>query len=182
MDAYPPVDLSRLRKRRWRWLAVWIAVGLVLALGGYALLIPSVESIKWVGHKELDIRFVVTNAETGAPVGGAKVLIHQEGRGFGENCQETKDFTLTTGPDGTVLFHCGKSMCFGTKNQWQDTFAIHLPEWYFSTSATGYFGDEWTDLDEGERRQQVQRGDKVATLDVPIRLRPAARLAVPPEP
>jgi hypothetical protein len=126
------------------------------------------QTVAWVGDKDLDVRFVVTDAETGKPISGAQVHILQVGGGFCDKCQEEKEFILTTGPDGSVNYSCGKCMCFG-KSGWRiDTFGIHLPTWVLNVSADGYVANELTDVNSYQRT--IDRGDKVATAEIPISL------------
>jgi hypothetical protein len=175
MDADTPSDFSRgLRRSGRRWW-VWLLSGLVLLLVCCAVLYPPVQTVYWVGSKDFVIQFIVNDAETGQPIDGANIFVHQEGAGYCENCKDKKDFVLTTGPDGSVAFPCGQCMSFGHDNLREHTFAIHLPSWYFYASAPAYLNGEPIDLDELPYRQQVQQGDKVATLNVAIKLRPVAR-------
>jgi hypothetical protein len=161
-----PVDLSV--KQPWRWL--WVPICVAYAIGAIALLLPGEQRIHWVGSKDLDIRFLVAAAESGRPIEGAQISVHQECSSLCENCAGHTDFELTAGTDGTAVYHCGACMCGGTKGPSIDTFFIHLPSWYFWASADGFEASAITYLDELPYQRQVQRGDAVAHLDVTIKL------------
>ena len=137
----------------------------VLGVVGIALLLPCVQSIKWVGHTDLEIRFSVTDGKTGAPIKDATIHILAEPGGFCEE-REKRRFTLVTDENGQAKYLCKSCMCFGSKSAFEDTFAVHLPWWWFHATAPGYLDLEPEYLDVLEHAHRVKRGDGCATLDV----------------
>jgi len=170
----PPLDL---RKRFPYWRKLGIVLLCLFVLGILCLLLlPPFHRIHWVGSKDLEITFVVTDAEDGLPLADAKVKILDEETSFCSN-RGKAPFDLVTGPDGTATHLCEHAMCFGTEG-WSltgriDTFAIHLPGWMVGVEAPGYAPTEPFYLDTGYYQRQVQRGTALARLKVPIILQKA---------
>lgn len=145
----------------------WLVVGLILVIVAL-LVLPAAQTIHWVGYTDLEIEFVVTDAETDIPVPAATVYVHSEGGFYAE--RERQDFELTTNEVGTVTRLCKDCMCFGTSGWNIDTYVVHLPDWYYRVSAPGYVESALTALDVLENVQQVQRGKPAARLVVQVRL------------
>jgi hypothetical protein len=154
-----------MARRWWIWL---------LAVGFIPLLVWGLDrhqKMRWVGNTDLEVEFVVTAAETGQPIPGARIDIISEG-GLYEKRPE-RDFTLVADDGGKALEVCRRSMCFGTRSflGFTDTFAVHLPRWLFRVSAPGFESTDWMDLDILELRKGVRRaGPGKARLLVPVAL------------
>jgi hypothetical protein len=149
-------------------LAVWLILGAILiALG--LLLIPAMQTVAWVGHTNLEVEFVVTDADTGQPIKGATIHVQAEEGGFCEE-REKQQFSLVTNEEGTAKRLCKHCMCFGTSGWNIDTFAVHLPWWFYRVTAESYAPTELTELDVPENVHQVQRTKPAAKLVVPISL------------
>lgn len=128
--------------------------------------------IKWVGGTDLEVEFVVTDAESGDPIPNAQVKIHSEGGVYSE--RDVQDFVLVANQDGKVRKECAESMCFGSQSRLGliDTFAVHLPWWYFWVVAEGYESSAPIELDVPENIRQARRvGPGKAKLVVPVSLR-----------
>ena len=115
----------------WKWLA-GAAVGLLLLY----LALSSVQTIAWVGSKDLEVEFVIADAGTGRPVPGAAVQFYNPHPSSlcGEEYREA-EFRRSADEGGRVRLLCRQCMCSGHKNWYEDTFSIHLPEWYFVVTA-----------------------------------------------
>jgi hypothetical protein len=154
---------------RWKSLAA-IVVTTALALWSYDRSV----GIAWVGHTDLEVRFLVTDFTTGQPIPGGSIEIQSEGGFYAEN--DLSQFALVADEGGIASKICRESMCFGRRSglRLTDTFAAHLPHWRFRAVAAGYEPSNPTELDVLEHRKRVHRTtatkDK-ATLDVPIVLR-----------
>ncbi len=146
--------------------------GAALLVLGVVALIPFGQSAKWVGHTDLQVRFVVSDATTEQPVPQAIVHIRAEAGGLCDDGGERK-FTITTDENGHATHLCKGCMCFGSKSIFEDTFAVHLPHWWFHATAAGYSGTDPRFLDASKNAPQVQRSKGLATITVPIRLRKA---------
>jgi hypothetical protein len=152
---------------------VWVAVAAVVA-GLAPLLVlwfDRSQTIAWVGFNDLEVVFVVTDARTGAPVPGARVEVHSEGGLYEE--RDPQDFVLTADGAGEARKVCRNSMCFGTQSWLRrtDTYAVHLPDWYFRVSAPGYQAAESVYLDTiGFRRLARRAGPGKAQLVVRVPL------------
>jgi hypothetical protein len=136
------------------------------------VLVPAMEPIHWVGGTDLEIEFIVTDAVTGRPINGATIKVKSQG-GF---CPEggKPRFSLVTDADGSVKRLCKDCMCFGTSGWNIDTYAVHLPWWFYQVTAEGYSPTQWTELDVPENDRQVQRGKPAAKLVIRIKLEKAA--------
>jgi hypothetical protein len=75
-------------KRRSIWI---IAFALVVFVGLVSLFLG--QTMKWVGHKDLEVRFLVTDAATGIPIPNASMHITVGPGGFCEN-GDHGDFVL----------------------------------------------------------------------------------------
>jgi hypothetical protein len=152
------------------WRAFIFVAGIVVAIG----LFGSVGTTTyWVGQTDLQIEFVVTDADTRRPIGGATVHVHSE-LGF---CLEKdgQDFTMKTDAEGRIIrlyHHC---MSGGRESWIRKTWGVSLPLWMFHATAPGFADGEKIDL-RARYHRQVRRGDGgPATLVVPIALRKQVR-------
>jgi hypothetical protein len=137
------------------------------------LLLAACQKVYWVGFTDVEITFVVIDADTGQPIPGATVQVHSEG-GFCED-QEVKDFRLTTDPEGVAARRCRECMSFGRANPllpYRNTFGVHLPLWEFGVSAPGYAssGKAWVG-DYGPARRR--KADAALAINVPLHRLPA---------
>jgi hypothetical protein len=167
-DIATPLILSDNRgmRRCLKSKLFWILVTVVVACIAF---IPLLQSRKWVGHTDLDIRFDVTDGVTGAAIKDAIVQVRAERGGFCED-REERQFDLATDDCGHAQYLCKNCMCFGSRGLFEDTFAIHLPWWWFQVTAPGYVSTKSAYLDVPERVREVKRGDTRATLNIEIAL------------
>lgn len=147
---------------------IYIAVALVPVTIGTVLQLGN--SVKWVGRTDLLVQFCVTDAETGQPVSNATVGIRAEAGGFYDACAARR-FTIATDTKGIAQHLCTNCMCFGSRSAFEDTYVVHLPDWWFHAKASGYSEAEPEYLNQPVHIVRVQRGKPSATLSVPIQLR-----------
>ena len=145
--------------------------GLILVTLGVAciMVIPFLQSKKWVRRTDLKIRFIVTDEETGTAIKDAIIHVRAERGGFCEERGE-RQFDLVTDDRGNAQRLCRNCMCFGSRGAFEDTFALHLPWWSFQVSAPGYISTKSMYLNVPERVQDVKREDGRATLSIAIAL------------
>lgn len=158
-----------------RWARRLVVVLLVVVV--LLLLAPLTQTICWVGYTDLEVEFVVSDDEDERPIQGATVSIFAQKGGFCDE-REEQQFSLTTDSEGVAKRVARGCMCFGTKNWRLDTFAFHLPYWWFRASAPGYVTSKSEFLDDMETMKyarQVRRGEGMAHLTVRIRLRRLGR-------
>lgn len=163
-------------------LSVWKKAALILlgiAVIGLlvGLIMPPYKQIHWVGGKDLDITFVVMDADNDQPLQDARVKILCEETSFSAN-RGKAPFEIATDTNGVVKQGCGDTMCFGTfgRDGWGrriDTFFIHLPGWHIQVEAAGYTSLAPFYLDTREYQRQVKRGTTCASLKIPISLHKA---------
>ena len=134
--------------KRWEWFAAAI-VGLPLMF----FFLSSLQTMpRRRSSKDLEVEFVVLDAETGQPIPHNKVWFFNPhpsdlcGREYRE-----AQFSRVADSDGRVTLFAQQCMCSGMRNWHRDTFAIHVPAWYILVSAAGYQTSELVDL-------QVRRG------------------------
>jgi hypothetical protein len=150
----------------WKWLLVLPIIALLA--WGY----DRTQMIAWVGGIDLEVEFVVTEADTGRPIPSARVEVQSEG-GFYEEGEEPQPFDLVADADGVARKECRESMCFGKQSGllFTNTFSVHLPWWRFQVSAADYQPTEWVELDVPDYSRRVQRsGPSKARLVVPVSL------------
>jgi hypothetical protein len=107
----------------------WVAfIGAALLFLGIIALFTVGQSVKWVGHTNLEVRFIVADIRTGQPIQNAIIHIRAEPGGF---CEETDalEFTIATDDKGFATRLCTGCMSFGSKSVFEDTFFVHLPWW-----------------------------------------------------
>ena len=139
--------------RRWWKRLLFALVVLPLFVWGS----DHIQKTRWVGSTDLEVEFVVTDADTGGPVPSTRVEVQSEG-GFYEE-RDKQEFALVAGADGVVRKECRESMCFGTQSglRFTDTFVVHLPFWRFRGVAEGYEMVEWTELGVPDYVRQIRK-------------------------
>lgn len=145
-----------------------------ILVGGLVAFCAFGQTMKWVGHTDLEVRFIVTDAVTDRPIRNATIYIRAESGGFCDDPLQL-EFTIATDENGEAKQLATNCMCFGSKGTFEDTFASHLPQWSFHATAAGYSKTDPAYLNVSEYSRQVQRGDPFATLLVPIGLQKMPR-------
>ena len=118
--------------RRLRWLLsrpwVWVVFLLLLAV---SLVAECSEVAYWIGSQEVELRFVVVDADTGAPVEGATVLVSRQYR------TEERPAEARTGPDGTarVVIDCTTA---GRSGLFVNDGSADFGAWQFEVLKDGY--------------------------------------------
>ena len=159
-------------------IVVGVVVGCVLII--FQLLIQAVQRVHWVGFKDIEIEFVVSNIDNRQLIEDAIIHIRAEEGGFCAE-REKHDFTLRTDENGSAIRISKQCMCFGTSGWNIDTFAMHLPRWYYRVSARGYHGSELTEVETHENSRNVRRAEPAAKLTIAVALKKerAAPVAAP---
>ena len=129
--------------------------------------------IYWVGVRNLEINFVVIDAETGKPIAGGLVEIADEKSGRCADCDGP--IKLVTNDEGVATQFCKNCMCGGYSGwelffRWSETYGTTTPSWRFEASAPGYGRSGRLSLHKEEFRETIERGDKGATMQVAIKL------------
>jgi hypothetical protein len=163
-----------------RW-PLWIrsVPGILLAsvcLSGLHLLFFG-SGIYWVGSRDLEVSFHVSDSETGRPIAGALIDIPRGREAFCADC--APPIQLRTDENGVARRLCKNCMCSGFEGgkpffRRHSTFGSHLPDWEFQVSAPGHQESDWHHVSEQEFRRTTLRGDEFATMRVEIKLRPIA--------
>jgi hypothetical protein len=114
--------------------------------------------VDWLGSTDLEIEFVITDADSGQPVEAAELLVYEYG-GFYREAQAEREFTLTADSEGIIRSVCHDDWCIGKTSglRFTDTYHVYLPEWRLQVSAPGYEASNrvWLrELPEGRRQQQ----------------------------
>ncbi len=141
----------------------------LLFVSGLWIISICVQCVKWVGRTDLEVCFIVTDAETGQQIPNATIQVRAEAGGFCDDCERRK-FTVAADGIGCAKHSCTNCMCFGSRSAFEETFVVHLPWWWFNAKATGYSDSEPEYLDLPGNIQRVQRGKPFATIVIPIRL------------
>jgi hypothetical protein len=168
-------EVRRARSRGFR-IGIILAVALGLAVVLYGLDLHFKRNrIHWVGHSDLEITFIVTDAQTDQPIRGAKIEVLAEEGNLCER-REKPPFHFNTDANGIAIsFH--KCMCSGTIGwSWGgriDTFHIHIPGWLLRVSAPGYTTTDPFWIETWENPRPVERGTDFAKLKVPVQLQKA---------
>jgi hypothetical protein len=145
----------------------WVVLGLIVFCLDL-LVIPVVQRVDWVGHTDLEIEFVVRDAETGEPIPDATIQVHSEGGLYAE--RQRQDFVLETDEAGRAKRMCQRCLCSGRSGWMIDTYHVAVPEWSYRASAPGYAASESAELGVQEKVKRSRRGSRTARLTVEIRL------------
>jgi hypothetical protein len=127
----------------------------------------------WVGFRDLEITFLVVDADSGDPISAAVIDIPKTREGLCQGCEGP--FRFVTNQQGVAKHLCKHCMCSGFSG-WRlffrhvESFGSHTPGWVFDVSAPGFqkIGEEHLFKDEILRT--MRRGDQFATMEVAIQL------------
>ena len=165
-------DESRANRPAWHKWIFGVSLIAVLALAADFFF---QQGVYWVGDRDLEVTFVVTDAETDQPIAGAEIDV-QKGRegAFCSDCDGP--FKLITDAQGSSRRICKNCMCYGYSGgqplfRRKDTFSSHTPDWVFRVSSPGHEKSDPIYIGEPEFRRTIQRGDQFATMEVSIKLR-----------
>jgi hypothetical protein len=152
--------------RRRRLIAIGIVAGCLL---GLLAAVPALSTVKWVGSRDLAVRFVVVDGATGHPVPEAAVQIEQAKSSRCET-EMPEEFVLATDGNGTAAKTVKRCMTFGSRGLFEDTYYSHVPRWTFHVRADGYQPSRSWNLEEPEFARLVRRGENASELTVRIEL------------
>jgi hypothetical protein len=134
--------------------------------------------VKWVGGTNLEVRFIVTNSESGQGIANAEVQVRCE-MGFYEGVEEDFDKTILLHTDATGIAsrQCCMNRIIGTQSRllFTNTYQIYIPRWQVRVLATGYETIEGIELMEEYRGKAVRVGPEQNLLVVPVSLRKRAK-------
>jgi hypothetical protein len=122
------------------WLKLVVALGILgmLALA-FDYFFPTTGIGSWCGSCDLEITFLVTDAESGQPLPGAVLDIAETRSG---TYDITHSFKLVTDGNGIVKLFCKDCFCCGTFGSRYgkriNTFGVRAPYQMFHVSAEGY--------------------------------------------
>lgn len=127
-----------LRRRR-----VWL-IGLVLVPAALWVC-DRIGMIIWDGVADVEIIFMVSDADTGQAVGSATIDVNSRGGCYGEPHDQA--FMLVADDMGVARKRC-QCMCSGRRSglRLTDTFGVTLPQWDVSVAAQGYRPIEWIEI------------------------------------
>ena len=126
--------------------------------------------IVWIGGTNLDVAFVIAEADSGRPIEGASVAVET----FSERDAEPPNIDLVTDSDGVAALVIPGLTTTGRQSalRFTDTYAINLPYWRFRASAPGYTISDWLKLHEPGRGLEAKRVAPFrAKLVIPVTLR-----------
>jgi len=166
-------DASSKLRRRWFQFSLRTLLIVVTLVAGLLVAWRVTKLIHWVGKTDLQVSFVVTDAQTGQPIPQATIHIRVEPGGFCDD-RGPREFTITTNDKGHAKHLCTNCMSFGSNGIFRDTFGIHLPWWWFHTTAAGYFDSDPAYLDTLDNARPVRSRQSFAIVTIPIQLQNTA--------
>ncbi len=110
--------------KAYRAILIFMAVAVFVFVN--AAMFGLCSSVKWVGRTDLEVGFMVTDAETGLPISNATIRVRTEAGGFCDD-REQRSFTIATDANGLAKHICTNCMCFGSRSAFENTFVVHLP-------------------------------------------------------
>lgn len=152
---------------------VFWTIGIVFTLSCVAVLLACSSVAAWVGHTDLQVRFLVTDAASGAPVPNATLHVRAEAGGFCAD-RDPRQFTIATDSKGVATQTSKQCMCFGKRGMFQDSFGMHLPRWHCHASARGFAPSVPVSLEAPEYARRIKRLRTNVELTVVLHLHKAA--------
>ena len=164
-----------------------VPIGLMVLAGALVLVVTlaaTAEKICWVGSTDLEIIFLVEDADNSKPVDGATIYIFTEEYDDNQpvdtfmmtvNGRKKKRIKLTTDAGGLVKHLCKDCRCSGTVSRNEDTFMLWLPDWDFVASAPGYRRSEIMQFEpinpaKWSERLDRNRQERLSKMTVPMKL------------
>lgn len=137
-------------------------------------LIDRSQTMKWVGVTNLDLDFLVIDADTQDPIPNARVEIFSNG-GFydGGDEEDQKTFDLRTDATGVARRRCGNNRCIGTQSRllFTDTYHVYTPMWRVRALALGHEPSPWVWLYDEYRGKAIHEALQSDRLVVEISLK-----------
>jgi hypothetical protein len=131
-----------------------------------------------VGGADLSVEFVVTDANSGQPIPGARVNISCDG-GFYNGVDEDRKgaFDIRTDAAGIARRLLRNNRCIGTQSllKFTDTYHVYTSAWNLRAFAEGYRTSEWIHLWKDYDGKAERDGPEKDRLIVPV----AVQKAVP---
>jgi hypothetical protein len=149
-----------------------VAIAVATILLGIA---GTVRVLEGHGQTEVEVEFLVTDADTEQPIPGATVEVRGPGVEEGEQSQGG-EVRLVTDEAGVARRRC-RCTWYGERGWLRSTFTLLLPGWQFRASAPGYDPSQEMHFTEDQgHRSRRQNGSRA--FAVPIHLHKPA----PPAP
>jgi hypothetical protein len=163
-----------LRRRDIWFLYVFAScVSLGLAAWGY----DRGQMIDWIGDTDLEMDFLVTDADSGQPLPDARIQVRCE-MGFYQGSDEDREkpFELQTDPAGKAHRLCRHNWCIGRQSGLRitDTYHVYIPYWFVRVLADGYQTSAWVEVPEEYRGKVQHERRQRDRLTVRISLKKAA--------
>jgi hypothetical protein len=118
---------------------------LLLLFGSLLSLLPATRYILWQGRTDLEIRFLVTSAESHKSVPGASIEIQPENDG--DPNTDKQAFSLTADAYGIARKDCGRVNTGGTdRGSTTIDYAVCMPWWQYRVVAAGFQPSPWAKL------------------------------------
>lgn len=157
-------------RNRWKIIPTCI----ILAFLGLALL--PIRS-HWVGRIDLQVVFVVLDAETGQPASSAVIELRPDELGFQGEDREVLRHPWEADATGRVVIRCIDCRYSGSRYLMRESFAVLPPFLKFRASASGYVTSKWAYLTNPIYQSAVKRRRRLATMEIKVPLR-----RTPPDP
>jgi hypothetical protein len=152
-----------------------MALGLLVVIGVLvALVTPAYHAIAWRAYVDVEIEFVVTDAEIGKPIAGANVAILYEDVNLCADRGQAP-FSLRTNAQGVARRSCKECPCSGTTGGPRDAWGISIPAWLVQVTAPGYRPSALFPLETPQNGRRFQPGKDFVRLTVPVGLRRTGR-------
>lgn len=151
-----------------------LILAVIALLGTGISILVGTSTTRWVGHTDVTVRFVVTDAATGAHLPGALVHINTDTPESRPD-PETPQFILTTDARGEAEYQFHQIRCSGGRGLFEISYNLALPYWDIHATCTQYEPEKEVRLVSPETQRQVKPGARDRVISIPIRLARAAR-------
>jgi hypothetical protein len=160
-------------------VGVLAALAAIVVIGGIGVwAYDGSQVMVWVGDCDLQIDFLIVDAESGNAIPNAEIRIRNDGGFYDDADEDTKrPFSLRTDADGMAHRTCRNNRCIGRQSrlEFTDTHVAYKPRWTLQIFAEGYSRSAAIDLADDEYGRPKHERPNLDRWEVRIALKKANR-------
>ena len=154
-----------------------ILLRLILSVVAVSLIIIAIlvgtSTVRWVGHTDATVRFVVIDAASGVPLADAQIQINTD-TPKSRLAPQTPQFLLTTNGKGEADYRFHQLRCSGGRGWFENSYNLALPNWEIRVTSPHCEPRDDVRLVSSETQRQVGPGMHDRVIIIPVRLKRVA--------